>query len=345
MPKNKLVLDESVSFEKAIILLDKNGNGVLPVVDSDNVFVGLITDGDIRKAILNKQLDLEHIINKHPHKMDINTTLQERIRFLKSIHRRHLPLVDKDDKYVDFFVLDDLEFNSKPNYVVIMAGGLGSRLGELTKTTPKPMLRVGKKPILETIIKNFIDHGFNKFYISVNYKSEQIIDYFGDGEDLGVKIKYIHESKRLGTAGALSLIEDEVKAPLLVSNGDVITTLNFENMLDFHCGRNSSATMCVREHEYNVPYGVVESINGKIKALKEKPKVKLEVNTGVYILDPEVVSQVPKDTFFDMPELFELLMEKGLDTYTYKLDEYWVDIGHEEEFNRANEDIMLVDFE
>jgi len=341
MPKNKLVLNSDTKFEEAIKLLDQNGNGVLPVVDEENIFNGLITDGDIRKAILNKQLDLEHIINKHPFKMNIKTTTQERLQFLKSKHRRHLPLVDDDDKYIDLFVLDDLEFNSKPNCVVLMAGGLGARLGELTKSTPKPMLRVGEKPILETIIRNFIDHGFNKFYISVNYKSEQIIDYFGSGEQLGIKIKYLHESKRLGTAGGLSLIEDEIKEPFLVSNGDVITTLNFENMMDFHCQHDSTATMCVREHEYIVPYGVVESSNGKIKALKEKPTVRLEVNTGIYILDPKALNYVPKDTFFDMPELFELLMAKGLENYVYKLDEYWVDIGHEAEFNRANKDMIL----
>ncbi len=341
MTKNVLVLTEATEFEEAIALLDDNGNGVLPVVGTDNKFIGLITDGDIRKAILNKQLDLEHIINKNPYKLNINTTHLQRLQYLKLILRRQLPLVDDDGFYVDLFVLDDMEFNSKPNSVVIMAGGLGTRLGELTKHTPKPMLHVGKKPILEIILENFIDYGFYNFYISVNYKSEKIISYFGDGKKWGIKIKYIHESKRLGTAGALSLIEDELQEPFIVSNGDVITTLNFEDILKFHYEKNSVATMCVREHEYSVPYGVVEGENDRIHSMEEKPSLKFEVNAGIYILDPKLLKHIPQDTFYDMPSLFESLIEKKQDAYMYKLTDYWVDIGLADEFAKANNDILM----
>ena len=232
--KNKLVLKGHSQFDEAISLLDENGNGVLPVVDENNKFIGLITDGDIRKAILNKTLDLEHIINKNPFKLDSKSSINERYQFLKSIRRRHLPLVDSKGIYVELFVMDDLEFNSKPNSVVIMAGGLGSRLGELTKNTPKPMLHVGSKPILENILENFIEYGFHKFYISVNFKSDKIIKYFGDGKKWGVVIKYLHEDQKLGTAGALSLIDEDLQESVLVTNGDVITTLNYDDLLEYH---------------------------------------------------------------------------------------------------------------
>lgn len=339
MLNNKLVLNASTKFEEAIQLLDKNGNGVLPVINKSNVFIGLITDGDIRKAILNKHLDLEHIINKHPYKYSVNSTDSERLQFLKSIKRRHLPLVDNEGCYAGLFVMDEVAFNHKPNTVVIMAGGLGTRLGELTKETPKPMLHVGKKPILESIIDGFIDHGFHKFLLSVNYKSEKIVDHFGDGKKWGVEIEYLHEGKRLGTAGGLSLIEAALEAPFLVTNGDVITTLNYEDLLLNHTEEKAVATMCVREYEYTIPYGVVDVIDNQIKGLKEKPTYQFQVNAGVYVLDPAVLSLIPKDTYFDMPSLFEKVIDDGKKTLAYKVKDYWIDVGHADEFQKANEDL------
>lgn len=339
MPKHKLILSEETKFEEAIQLLDQNGTGVLPVVDRDNKFIGLITDGDIRKAILNKHLDLEHIINKSPYKYDIDSTKSERLQFLKSVRRRHLPLVDKKGNYVELFVMDDLEFNSKPNHVVIMAGGLGSRLGELTKNTPKPMLHVGKKPILENILENFIEYGFHKFYISVNFNAEKITEYFGNGKKWGVDIKYLHEDKRLGTAGGLSLISEQLHEPFVVTNGDVITTLDYDELLDFHVRQGSVATMCSREYEYCIPYGVVDIKSDKICGLKEKPSYQFNVNAGVYVLDPLVIDLIPKNTFYDMPSLFEVLVENNQETYAFNIKDYWIDIGHVHEFQKANEDL------
>ena len=341
MQKNKLILKDGTQFDEAIKLLDLNGNGVLPVVDSANHFIGLITDGDIRKAILNKQLDLEHIINKNPYKYNVDSTNIERLQFLKSIKRRQLPLIDENGFYVDLFVMDDLDFNFKPNSVVIMAGGLGSRLGELTKETPKPMLHVGKKPMLETIIENFIEYGFHKFYISVNYKAEKIIEYFGDGKKWGIEIKYLHETKRLGTAGSLSLIKDTLTEPFLVANGDVITTLNFDELLQYHILKKSTGTMSTREYDYTIPFGVVELKNGKISKLQEKPTYQFKVNAGVYVLDPIVMKYIPEDTFFDMPSLFEDLISQKLDTYTYNIEDYWIDVGHAEAFKKVNNDIQV----
>ncbi len=300
--------------------------------------IGIITDGDIRKAILNNKLDLEHIINSNPYRLNVSTSKIKCIQYLKQIKRRHVPLVDDQDKFVSIFTLDDIDFNLKPNAVVIMAGGLGTRLGELTKDTPKPMLHVGDKPILEIIIEKFMEFGFNKFYISVNYKKEIIKNHFGDGQKLGIDILYLEEDKRLGTGGALSLIKENLIEPIIVTNGDVLANIDFEELLNFHTEKNSPATMCVREYEHTIPYGVVDTKNQKIISLSEKPQIKFNINTGIYVLSPESVKKIPKDVYFELPTLFENIISDGLDPYYYKVMDYWIDIGQKEEYIRAHND-------
>lgn len=338
MKVNTLVLGPDTQFEEAISLLDANGNGVLPVVDKDNKFVGLITDGDIRKAILNKNLDLENVINKSPFKFSADTTKQEQIQFLKSIRRRHLPLVDDQDRYVGLLVLDDLDFNSKPNSVVIMAGGLGTRLGDLTRDTPKPMLHVGNRPILESILENFIHYGFSNFYLAVNFRADQIKSHFGDGKKWGVKISYLHEQEGLGTAGGLTLMPKIPQEPVIVANGDVIATVDYEDLLRFHEAQKATATMCTREYEFKIPYAVVEKSGDVIDSLKEKPAYRHNVSAGIYVLNPEALSYIPHNTCFDMPNLFENLIVAGKKTSAYLFDGYWIDIGHINEFQKANKD-------
>ena len=331
---NKLILNSETVFKDAIALLDDNGNGVLPVVDESNKFIGLITDGDIRKAILNNYLDLEHIINKKPYSLNCKSTQQQRIQYLKKLLLRHLPLVDDDGQYVETFTLDNIDFNLKPNSVLIMAGGLGSRLGQLTEVTPKPMLSIGRKPMLEAMIESFIEHGYSKFYLSVNYKKEKIIDHFSDGKKWGVEIVYLVEDKRLGTGGALSLIEDKLEAPIIVINGDILTTLDFGELVDFHNQSGSNATMCVMKHETNFPYGVVRSEGTKLVALDEKPVISHNINTGIYVLNPDVLEYVPKDEYFDLPDLFKYLIDDDKDVGVYELTESWVDIGHVDDYER-----------
>jgi len=337
--RNKLILEENTRFEEAIELLDKNGNGVLPVVDKRGELLGIITDGDIRKAILNKQLDLKHIINKNPYKLNINLTQKQKIQYLKTIRRRHLPLVDANNKFVEMFTLDDVDFKINSNWVVIMAGGLGSRLGELTKDTPKPMLEVGNRPMLEHIIELFVSHGFTKFILSVNYKAEVIKDYFKDGSSFGVEIKYIEEKKRLGTAGALSLIDFEINEPFFVTNGDVMTTLDFEKLLKFHISENADATMCTIRDSYQIPYGVIEIDNkNNITQIMEKPKYDFFINTGIYILNSNSLKYIPHDEYFDMPSLFTILNDENKSVKSYEISDYWIDIGKKEDYIRINDD-------
>jgi len=334
---NKLILTEKTEFKDAVKKLDQNGNGVLPIVDEENTLLGLITDGDIRKAILNNNLDLEHIINKNPYKLSINSNKNQIINYLKKVHRRHLPLVDDNNKFIKLFTLDEIDFNLKPNWIVIMAGGLGKRLGELTKDIPKPMLKVGSKPMLEHIIDMFISHGFTKFIISVNYKSEVIKNYFGDGSKLGIKVKYLEEKKRLGTGGALSLIDIKLNEPFFVTNGDVLSSLDYEKLLAYHKEQNSTATMCIRKDNYQIPYGVIEiDDKNNIKVMKEKPIKEFFINTGIYVLNPEVLNYVPKDEFFDLPNLFNILKENEKVTKSFEITDYWIDMGIPSDYYKIN---------
>ena len=342
MKERCLILDDSSEFYDAIKKLDANGDGVLPIIDKEGFFIGLITDGDIRKAILNKTLDLKHIINKYPHTLLDSTTSSERIIFLKRIKRRHLPIVDKDNYLIDVFTLDELDFKVMPNPVVIMAGGLGSRLGELTKNTPKPMLKVGGIPLLETVLISFMECGFFNFYISVNYKKEVIMDYFGNGSKWGVDIGYLVENKRLGTAGALSLIKETYKNPIIVTNGDVMTSMDYHSLLKHHVKQKSKVTMCVREYEYTIPYGVVEVEGYELLSLLEKPVKSFNINAGIYVIEPEIIDRIPKDIFYDMTTLFEDIVKTNQRRCVFFLRDYWIDVGQVEELTQANMDVNII---
>jgi NDP-sugar pyrophosphorylase family protein len=228
--------------------------------------------------------------------------------------------------------------NEKKNKVILMVGGLGERLGSLTKDTPKPMLKVGNKSILETIVENFKGYGYTNIVMCLNYKSEIIQDYFGDGSEFGVNIEYIVEEKRMGTAGALSLLKDNSKEPFFVMNGDLLTNVNFEKIHEFYLSNNAQALMCVREYESQVPYGVINIENTKIVSVEEKPTQKFFVNAGIYMLNPEVLKYIPKNEFYNMTTLFEKLIDKDKNIISFPIDGYWLDIGRFEEYKKANEE-------
>ncbi|AXH14493.1 nucleotidyl transferase [Malaciobacter mytili LMG 24559] len=335
---SKIILTKQTTFRDALEKLDKNGNGVLAVVDKSNKLIGIITDGDVRRAILNNNLNLEQVINKNPFSLHINSSKIQIINFLKKIHRRHIPLVDDENKFIKMFTLDEIDFNLKPNWVVIMAGGLGTRLGDLTKNTPKPMLKVGSKPMLEHIIDTFVGYGFTKFILSVNYKAEVIKDYFKDGSSLGIKIIYLEEKTRLGTGGSLSLIDFEIDEPFFVTNGDVLSPFNYEDLLEFHKNNKSNATMCIRKHSYQIPYGVIEVDKDKnIIEMKEKPINEFFINTGIYVLNSSVIKYIPKNTFYDLPSLFDELRKRKKIIKSFEISDYWIDMGKPSDYNEINE--------
>lgn len=335
-----LVLSETATFKEAIQLLDSNGNGFLAITNELGRLVGILTDGDIRRAILDNKTDLSEIMNTHPETMKEGQNRKNIILKLKELHRKHMPIVDDNMILKDVVILDEEEFNLKPNWVVIMAGGLGTRLGDLTKDTPKPMLKVGAKPMIEHIIDMFVSHGFTKFILSLNYKAEMIKEYFQDGSNFGIEIKYLEENKRLGTGGALSLIDIEIDEPFFVTNGDVLSSLDYEKLLVYHKEQQSTATMCIRKDSYQIPYGVIEvDDESNIVAMKEKPIKEFFINTGIYVLDPEVLSYVPEDEFFDMPSLFDVLRDDKKTIKSFEITDYWVDMGRPSDYERIKEDL------
>ena len=221
-----------------------------------------------------------------------------------------------------------------------MCGGLGSRLGDLTKNCPKPLLKVGDKPILESIIERFCNDGCRSIYLSVNYQSEKIIDYFGDGSKWGISIKYLEEKKKLGTAGSLSLLDKPLKKSFVVMNGDILTNVNFDSFISFHESNNATASMCVREYDFQVPYGVVKlDSTGKVLSIEEKPKHKFFVSAGVYLLNPQVLELLKPGENLDMPDLFERVKKQEGTLYSFPIHEYWLDIGRVDDFEKAKMDI------
>ncbi|MBF0127959.1 MAG: NTP transferase domain-containing protein, partial [Magnetococcales bacterium] len=218
------------------------------------------------------------------------------------------------------------------------AGGLGSRLAPLTDMIPKPLLKVGSKPILEVILESFIAYGFHRFFLSVNYRKEMIKEYFGDGSGWGVEIDYLEENGRLGTAGSLSLFKERPEKPFFVMNGDLLTRINFQHVLDFHLEHQSRATLCVRKVEQTVPYGVVRLDAHRLVTIEEKPVQEYFVNAGIYLLDPEVLSFIPGGQYFDMPTLFQNIIKRGETTAAFPFLDYWMDIGRMGDFRQACRD-------
>jgi dTDP-glucose pyrophosphorylase len=311
------------------------------VVDAENRLMGTVTDGDIRRAILSKVDILEThvatVMQKSPHVAQVSDSEEVMVAKMREHKIRALPVLDQDNRVVSIVHLDSLMEPQAPveNWVVIMAGGLGKRLRPLTEEMPKPLLPVGSKPLLETIVENFQRYNFRQFYFAVNYKADQIRNHFGDGGKWNAEIRYLEEETRLGTAGALRLIEERPTAPIIVMNGDLLTRVDFEALLDFHLQEGAAATMCVREYDFQVPFGVVELEDQRVKSIVEKPVQQFFVNAGIYVLNPDLLDQIPADGYFDMTTLFENLIENGQRASVFPVKEYWLDVGRIDDLDLA----------
>ncbi len=342
----KIKLKPSSTIKEALHAIDSGAMKIAVVIKSDETLVGVLTDGDIRRGLLRGMTledSIESIVKTNPIVCYINSTKEEILS--KAIGKKiyHLPILDQEGKVVGIEDVDSLlETKTKTNKVVLMVGGLGTRLRPLTQDTPKPMLDVGNKPILETIIQNFKRYGFTNIILSVNYKADLVQEYFKDGKDFGVNIEYIYENKRMGTAGALSLMREKLNEPFFVMNGDLLTNVNFEHFFNFHTESNSVATMAVREYEHQIPFGVINQESGIITSIVEKPSQSYYVNAGIYMLDPAVLEVIPDDTFYDMPTLFCDLIEKGEQPVSFPVHEYWLDIGHINQLEQAREEYFSV---
>jgi dTDP-glucose pyrophosphorylase/urease gamma subunit len=336
----KTLVQPTDTLRQVLSVIDKAELQIALVVDDQKKLLGVITDGDVRRGFL-AGLTLESTASKVMNPQFTVATQDMKPSAIEALMRekqlRHIPIIDENGIILDLRLLDEATKTERlPNIVVLMAGGLGERLGELTKDTPKPLLKVGDKPILEIILESFLAQGFHRFFISVNYKSQMIEDYFGDGSRWGAEIQYVRETKRLGTGGSLSLLSELPKEPFFVMNGDLLTKVNFKGMLEFHESQTQLATMAVREYDVQIPFGVTELDGHKITGLVEKPVKRFFVNAGVYVLSPQCLPLIPKDNFFDMPSLFQKLIDNGFATSSFPLHEYWLDIGRMSDFQRAN---------
>lgn len=336
----KVLVSSAATIRDTIQTIDNGALKIALVVDNKNQLLGTITDGDIRRGILcGISLDesVEKVMNRHPTTAGLNESRESIMTIMRNKCLQQIPLLGENGSVAGIELLENLIMpRRRNNPVLLMAGGLGSRLHPLTNDCPKPLLNVGSKPILEIILGNFIEYGFSRFFISVNYKAEMIEEYFGDGSHWGVEISYIRENTRMGTAGALSLLPNTLSEPIFVMNGDLLTKVNFDQLLNFHLEHESTATMCVREYDYQVPYGVVKIEKERLLGIVEKPIQNFFVSAGIYVLQPEVLDCVPRDTLYDMPTLFELLIELDKPVVVFPVREYWLDIGRMDDLERAN---------
>lgn len=335
-----LQLAKTASISEAIKVIDVGHAQIALVIDDNRRLIGTITDGDIRRALLlGEPLDtpIEKIMSHNFRALSIDATEEEALALMRREKLHQIPTLDEQGRIVGLFSLEELiKPKKRPNPVVIMAGGEGKRLRPLTQNCPKPMLRVGEKPLLEIILEQCIDAGFWHFYLSVNYLKNQIQDYFGDGARWHVRIDYLEETQPLGTGGALSLLPQKPTEPLLVLNGDVLTRVNYGRLLRFHDEHQASATLCVREHTTQIPYGVVQINDTHVLTLEEKPMLNHYVNAGIYLINPVLLDLVPQGRLIDMPTLLEKAIQHQHCVSAFPIYEYWLDIGHPKTLERAH---------
>jgi dTDP-glucose pyrophosphorylase/predicted transcriptional regulator len=324
----------------AIERLNKVGIKIALVLDENFRLLGTISDGDFRRGMLSGltlEDTVEKIMNKNPRTVNEGTSRLEILKLMNDTKILQIPIVDRNNFVIGLHLWDDISVQAKySNIMVIMAGGKGSRLHPQTENRPKPMLLVAGVPILEHIIKRARSQGFNHFIIAINYLGQIIEDYFKDGHKFGVKIEYLHEDVPLGTAGALSLLSHKPERAFIVTNGDVITDINYSDFLEYHTVQNAAATVAVHTHEFQIPYGVVQ-INGlEVESYEEKPIVSSLINAGVYALDPDILDLITEPKFRDMPELLDISRDLKKKVIVYPLHESWIDIGRPIDLEIAN---------
>jgi dTDP-glucose pyrophosphorylase len=338
MKWEQALISQNASIQEALSRINTAATQLALVIDEERHLLGTLSDGDVRRALLAGMTladSVERCMCRTPTTVSPRDSRDVMLAKMRKHMLHQLPLIDDEGRVVGLKRIDDfLHPEPHENWVVIMAGGLGTRLKELTRNTPKPMLPVGNKPLLETIICRFVEQGYRNIWLAVNYQADQIEAYFGDGAKFGAAIRYLRETTRMGTAGALSLLPPPEK-PILVSNADLLTKVDYVQLLERHLATNAVATMVVREHEYRIPFGVVHVKDDRIGSLEEKPIHRVVVNAGIYALSPPAVAKIPKEKFVDMPELFASLIEDGQSVRCHQVEDYWLDIGRHEDLQQA----------
>jgi len=343
----KATVGYNATVRDALEIIDSEALRIALVVDDKMALLGVITDGDIRRGILagcSLDENVGFLMNSNPLVIAAASPRAYALKLMKEHNLLGVPRV-QNGRLVGFEPLyESLDIEKLDNLIFIMAGGFGSRLHPLTKNCPKPLLQLDGKPLLEIILEQFIAFGFVNFYISTHFLPEMIQDYFGDGSKWQVSIQYVHEDIPLGTGGALGLLpKDIIHRPMIMVNGDVLSKIDYRALLQFHNEENSVATMCVRDYEIKIPYGVVHGLDNKIIAMEEKPSHRFFINAGIYVLNPSVFESVEPNVYLDMPSLLQRYLDKGIDVSMFPIHEYWLDIGQPADYRKAQIDVGGLD--
>ncbi|WP_433692505.1 nucleotidyltransferase family protein [Herbaspirillum seropedicae] len=339
-----IAVSRDTQLEAAISVLETGGQRIVLVVDDDERLQGTLTDGDVRRALLrHKSLTtpVEQVMCASPQVAQLDWSRERILSLMESSRLLHLPVLDSSGRVVGLETLHELLDKKRiDNPVFLMAGGFGKRLYPLTQDCPKPMLKVGDKPILELILQSLADAGFHHFYISTHYLPEMIRDHFGDGSKWKVSIQYVHEDAPLGTGGALGLLPPgEIQLPMILMNGDLLTRIDYRSLLEFHQRHQGAATLCVREYESQIPYGVIQSEGHRITHIVEKPIQRFFISAGIYVLSPDLIGRVAPGQHIDMPTLLEQEILAGREVNMFPVHEYWLDIGRMDDFHRAQDEV------
>ena len=336
---------EGSTLRQVLEVITRTGKQIALVVDADGRLVGVTTDGDLRKAILRgASLDakVDEVMNRNPVVAAAGLGHREALSLMRSRSIRHLPLLDARRAVTDLLILDTLlaPAPSLDNPAVIMAGGEGRRLRPLTESTPKPLLSVGGKPLLEILIERLRQSGVARVLIAVHHKSDMIRARLGDGSRLGVAIEYVQESQPLGTMGALRLMRDRLDRPFFVVNADILTKCDFAAMWAFHQGQGMPAmTVGVSIHQVDIPYGEFTLHGTRVTRVEEKPRKEFPVNAGIYLLDPAVIALIPDGQYFDATDMIRVLLDAGRPVAAHLIREYWLDVGRLHDLEKANRDV------
>lgn len=335
---SKLTVEPSATVRQTMAAIDAGVSGIAMVTNSNNQLLGVVTDGDLRRMLLaDAELDspIEGYVQSSFTSVLPNTARADVLDLMVARSIEHIPITDQSNQLLGLHCLSSLiSKDPLPNWAVIMAGGKGTRLGELTKSTPKPMLKVAGRPILERIVLHLVGAGIRKIFIAVNYLAEVIEEHFKDGSHLGCEIIYLREDEPLGSGGALSLLPETPEHPLLVMNGDLVTDFHVRRMLNYHQAGNYLATIGLNHYTHQVPFGCVQLSDGEITQLREKPLLSELINCGIYALSPALLERV-HNAFFPITNLFEDCLKNQEPLGGYVISEDWTDVGLPEELNMA----------
>lgn len=341
-PWTETLVPPTAPIRDALVIMGKARRQIALVVDQDNRLVGTVTDGDVRRGILNDIAagrPVSEIMHPAPLTIFMDTTRADQILLMQTKNIHQLPVVDDNRSVVGLVTMDELIEHGaagKPNMAVLLVGGLGSRLRPLTDDKPKPLIPVGGRPVLETIVRQLHKHGIHRLVFAVNHMASAIKDHFGTGEAFDVDIQYLEEDQPLGTAGPLGLLNKVPDVPFIVMNGDILTNVDFSSLLSYHTSTQAMATVATRTFEIEVPFGVIENDGHIITSIVEKPTRQFQVNAGIYIFEPEVLRNIPSGVHRDMPDLLTGLIQNGETVSGFPIHEYWIDIGRLEDFNQAS---------